>query len=113
LEKCEQKEEAQEKHDEVAKDESGEILNEHVKEQVVERWSEYFELLLNVDDERKVNLTTSMGRGGAASRKVREQMEIKRHELERTVNGSRQFNGNKRHELERRMKSMRKEWNKK
>jgi hypothetical protein len=64
------------------KDENGEIL--HESEQVVERWSGYFESLFNVVDDRKANLTC-MGRGGAANRKVVEEMEIERHELQRAV----------------------------
>jgi hypothetical protein len=66
----------------VVKDENGEIL--HESEQVIERWSGYFESLLNVEDDRKVNLTC-MGRGGAASRKVVEQTEIESHEVQRAV----------------------------
>jgi hypothetical protein len=52
----------------LVKDKNGEILHEN--EQVVVRWTEYFESLLNVED-KNANLT-SMGRGGAASRKVGE-----------------------------------------
>jgi hypothetical protein len=44
----------------VVKDENCDIL--HVNEQVV-RWSKCFELLLNVEDDRKANLM-SMARGG-------------------------------------------------
>jgi hypothetical protein len=48
------------------------LYYDYENEYVVERWSGYFESLLNVEDDRKVNLT-SMGREGATSRKVGEQ----------------------------------------
>jgi hypothetical protein len=44
-----------EKLEGVVKDTKGEILNEN--EQVVERWSEYFESLLDVEDDRRAKLT--------------------------------------------------------
>jgi hypothetical protein len=47
---------------------NGEILDEN--EQAVERLSEYFESLLNVQDNKKANLT-SMGREGVTSNNVR------------------------------------------
>jgi hypothetical protein len=55
----------------VVKDNIREILYEN--EEMVERWSGFFESLLNVEDVRSTNLT-SMGRGGATSREVGEQM---------------------------------------
>jgi hypothetical protein len=57
----------QEKLEVEVKDTNGEILNKN--EQVVERWSEYFESLLNVEDDRRAQLT-SMGRGGVTIRHV-------------------------------------------
>jgi hypothetical protein len=47
----------QEKLEIVVKDTIGEILNEN--EQVVERWSEYFKSLLNVEDDRRAELTSN------------------------------------------------------
>jgi hypothetical protein len=44
----------QEKLEVVLKDTTGKILNEN--EQVVKRWSEYFESLLNVEDDRRAKL---------------------------------------------------------
>jgi hypothetical protein len=73
----------QEKLEIVVKDMNGEILNEN--EQVVERWSEYFESLLNVADDRRAKLT-SMGRGGVTSRNVGDHNVIERREVEEAVN---------------------------
>jgi hypothetical protein len=73
----------QEKLEGVVKDANGELLNEN--DQVVERWSEYFESLLNVKDERRANLT-SMGRGSVTSRNVRDHNVIDSQEVEEAVN---------------------------
>jgi hypothetical protein len=54
------------------------------REGVVERWSGYFESLLNVEDDRKANLT-SMGRGCVTSKKVGEQTDFENDEVHRAV----------------------------
>jgi hypothetical protein len=72
----------QEKLEEVVKEENGGILYDN--EQVVERWSGYFESLLNVEYDRKANLT-SMGRGGVTSRRVGEQMDFENDEVQIAV----------------------------
>jgi hypothetical protein len=46
---------------------NGQILNED--EKVAERWSEYPESVLNVEDDRRAKLT-SLGRGAVTSRNV-------------------------------------------
>jgi hypothetical protein len=83
LAKCKQKEEVQEKLDEVVKYGNGEILHEN--KQLFERLTEYLKSLLNVENDKRANLT-SVGRGGATSTKLLDQLEIERHEVANVVN---------------------------
>ena len=50
------------------------------EEEVMSRWSEYFEELLNVNEEREVQLTT-LGRGGARSNRKNEEVHISGKEV--------------------------------
>jgi hypothetical protein len=72
----------QEKLEVVLKDTIREILNEN--EQMVERWSDYFESLLNVDDDKRAKIT-SMSRGGVTSRNVGDHNVIEKQEVEEAV----------------------------
>jgi hypothetical protein len=60
------------------------VVKDAKREQVAERWSEYFESLLNVEDDRRANLT-SMGKGGVTSRNVGNNKAIKMQEVEEAV----------------------------
>ena len=71
-----------EKGGERVKSADGSVLMEPVA--VRERWREYFEELLNVEEEGELQLTT-MGRGGIRSRRIDEQGEIGRVEVERAL----------------------------
>lgn len=50
------------------------------EEEVICRWSEYFEELLNVNEEREVQLTT-LGRGGTRSNRKKEEVRISEKEV--------------------------------
>jgi hypothetical protein len=67
----------------VVRDTNWEVLSEN--EQVIERWSEYFESLLNVEDDKRPKLT-SVDRGGITSRNVGDKNVIQRQEVEEDVN---------------------------